>query len=70
MKEEDGAIAKDKFLVQMALAPSEVQSIGDAALEATLNAKQLTAMWAAIPEPEMLQFKLKVVRRKSKVSEG
>ena len=41
-QEEDSAIAKDKFLVQMALVPAEVKSIGDTALEQALNPKQLT----------------------------
>ena len=54
----------------MALAPAEVQQLGDAALEQMLNAKQLTALWAAIGETDMLMFKLKVVRRKTKVPEG
>jgi hypothetical protein len=68
LQEEDSAIAKDKFLVQMALAPAEVKSIGDTALEQALNPKQLTQMWSLIPDTSMLQFKLRVQRRKSKLA--
>jgi hypothetical protein len=68
LKEEDSAIAKDKFLVQMALAPAEVKSIGDQTLEQALNPKQLTQMWSLIPDTSMLQFKLRVQRRKSKLA--
>ena len=41
-QEEDAAIAKDKFLVLMALAPQEVQDLGDRALEDAMDPKKLT----------------------------
>jgi hypothetical protein len=38
----------------MALAPPEVLSLGDRALEDAMDAKKLTQVWAAIPETEQL----------------
>ena len=59
--EEDKAIAKDKFQVLMALAPSDL--LVEATQDTTWFAKQLALLnkiWTTIPDSETIQFKLRV----------
>ena len=64
MQEENKAIAEDKFQVQLAPVPegSDLKEILSAKNKDTM--KELNALWNGVPKGHMVQFKLKVARRK------
>ena len=64
MQEEAKAIAEDKFLVQLAPVASgnDLTEITEAKDKDTMA--ELNKLWAGVPKGNMVQFKLKVQKRK------